>query len=101
DYPWSSYRERMGQADGLLDAHEDPCYSALAADDAQRRERYRQFVAAGIPAQESKLIGDAVQRGQLTGNPRFVDQVERVVGRRIETRGQGRPAKARAGADLP
>ncbi|MEN1424301.1 hypothetical protein AAIH15_34920, partial [Pseudomonas aeruginosa] len=28
---------------------------------------------------------------QLTGNQRFVDEIERVAGVRIERRGQGRP----------
>ena len=32
----------------------------------------------------------AVKRGQLTGNSRFAEQVEQIVGRRIETRGPGR-----------
>lgn len=93
DYPWSSYRERMGQVGGLLDADDDPCYAVLGADDERRRDSYRRFVTEGIPAQELKLIRDAVQRGQLTGNARFVNQVERVIGRRVEMRGQGRPAK--------
>jgi putative transposase len=37
------------------------------------------------------MIRDALQRGQLTGTSRFVDEVERIVGQRIEQRGRGRP----------
>jgi putative transposase len=94
-YRWSSYRERMGEVPGLVGLDSDPCYEALAQDDAQRRERYRRFVAQGIPEQELRLIRAAVQRGQLTGNHRFVDCVERILGRRVEMRGQGRPAKGK------
>lgn len=89
DYRWSSYQERMAQRTGLL--AKDPCYEALACDDQQRRERYRLFVSQGIPEQELRLIREAVQRGQLTGDGRFVDQVEQIIGRRVEKRGPGRP----------
>lgn len=90
DYRWSSYQERMGQRVGLL--AEDPCYEALACDDEQRWDRYRLFVSQGIPELELQLIREAVQRGQLTGDNRFVDQVEQIIGRRVEKRGPGRPA---------
>jgi putative transposase len=73
----------------------DPCYEALARDETQRRDLYRQFVSQGISGLELKLIRDAVQRGQLTGDNRFVDQVARIIGRRVEARGQGRPVKAK------
>jgi putative transposase len=33
----------------------------------------------------------AVQRGQLTGSARFVNEVERIIGKRIEQRRPGRP----------
>ncbi|ELC0901628.1 transposase, partial [Pseudomonas aeruginosa] len=49
------------------------------------------FMKEAIPAEELRLIREAVQRGQLTGNQRFVDETERVAGVRIERRGQGRP----------
>jgi putative transposase len=38
-----------------------------------------------------QLIRDSLQRGQLTGTNRFIDDVEGIVGLRIEQRGQGRP----------
>ncbi|HBN9546076.1 TPA: transposase, partial [Pseudomonas aeruginosa] len=53
--------------------------------------RYVTFMKEAIPAEELRLIHEAVQRGQLTGNQRFVDEIERVAGVRIERRGQGRP----------
>ena len=69
----------------------DPCYLALGKDDDERRERYQNFVRMAIPEGEWKMIREAVQRGQLTGDGRFHNEVAAIIGRRIERRGQGRP----------
>lgn len=93
DYRWSSCRVRLGHetADWL---DPDPCYLALGETDAARRQRYRAYLHASIPSGEWKLIREAVQRGQLTGDDRFTQQVADIVGRRVERRGRGRPAKS-------
>ena len=95
DYPWSSYRGRISEnapADWL---DTDPCFLALGADPVERRERYAAFVKQAVPEDETRMIRDALQRGQLTGSDRFVEEIERVAGLRIERRGQGRPRKRR------
>ncbi|VXB06088.1 transposase [Pseudomonas sp. 8AS] len=91
DYPWSSYRERldMGCNSDWLDA--DPCFLALGRDQVERRERYESYVKQAASLEETSLIREALQRGQLTGSSRFIDEIERVTGLRIEQRGQGRP----------
>jgi putative transposase len=92
DYPWSSARYRLGLAAcEWLDR--DPCYLALGSTEVERQHRYGEFLRAAIPEGESKLIREAVQRGQLTGRDRFVEKVEAILGRRIENRSRGRPAK--------
>lgn len=92
DYPWSSARERLGlQEGGMLDWN--PSYRSLGRTAAERRQRYGQFLRGAIPAGEWALIRNALQRGQLTGSARFVDEIERVLGLRIEHRGRGRPRK--------
>ena len=92
DYPWSSYRQRMG-----MERHywidENSCYQGLALTESERRERYGRFISDVIPERELGLIRQALQRGQLTGNCRFVDEVEGILGRRIEFRTQGRPTR--------
>lgn len=90
-YPWSSARHHLGieRCDWL---DEDPGYVALGNDAIERQVRHRVFLRAAIPEGEWKLIRTAVQRGQLTGGGRFVDEVERILGRRIEHRKPGRPA---------
>ena len=90
DYPWSSYRERMGQVSaGLLD--KDDLYMRMGFSQETRRQAYEEFVASGVSLEEKKFLTGSFQRNQLTGNSRFVDEVERRVGIRIENRGRGRP----------
>lgn len=92
-YAWSSYRQRMGKADCWIDL--DPVYLDLADNESDRRVRYARFVEASVPDRELSLMREALQRGQLTGNKRFVDEVERVIGCRIEHRRPGRPPSQR------
>ena len=91
DYPWSSYRGRIEDVPESLWLDADPCFVALGDTVMQRRYRYEAFVRQAIPSDEICLIRNALQRGQLTGTSRFVDEVEQIVGLRVEPRGQGRP----------
>jgi putative transposase len=92
DYHWSSYRQRLGiETDRWIDY--DPCYLGLAITEAERRQLYRRYILEAVPEEELGLIRQAVQRGQLTGNNRFIDEVGNILGRRVEFRAQGRPAK--------
>ena len=84
-YPWSGCAERCGLDSGWLAPV--PGMKPMAAAD------YRAYLRMGIPDGEWDLIREAVQRGQLTGEDRFVAQVESALGRRIERRGPGRPRK--------
>jgi hypothetical protein len=70
-----------------------PCFEGLGNCDDERAMRYREFVQSAIPAGEWALIREALQRGQLTGTERFCDEIEAIIGRRIENRKQGRPRK--------
>ena len=71
----------------------DPCFIALGDTPERRRIRYIEFIRESTTSSEIELIRSALQRGQLTGSARFVDEIERVQGQRIELRGQGRPRK--------
>lgn len=93
DYPWSSYRMRVTDqaSSDWLDI--DPCFTALGNTPERRRIRYMEFMCQAVPASEIDLIRAALQRGQLTGSARFVDEIERIQGQRVELRGQGRPRR--------
>jgi putative transposase len=91
-YRWSSYRRKMGLAqDHVVDL--DSAYLELAGTDIERRACYRQFIEAGVSASEYQLIRESLQRGQLTGQQQFLDEIEAIIGRRVEQRGPGRPRK--------
>ena len=87
-YRWSSFGQRMGLDERWIDL--DPCYLALGATGSVRRKQYRRFLHDAIPEGEWDHIRSAVQRGQLTGGARFVDEIESILGRRVENRGPGR-----------
>ena len=92
DYRWSSYGVKIGvRKEEWLD--HDPCYLGLADSEKKRVERYKAWVKDAIPAGEWELIRQSLQRGQLTGSIRFVDEIEKKIKRRVECRGRGRPKK--------
>lgn len=90
DYPWSSYQERiLGKSHKLLD--DDDHYLELGTTVEERKHRYAEFLVSGVSASEQQFIQESVRRNQLTGNHRFVDEIERRTGLRVERRGRGRP----------
>ena len=92
DYPWSSYSSSVGENTfSWLDF--DPCYLALGATFEERRIRYRDYVNASVAEDEWALIRDSVRRNHLTGTVRFADEVESIIGIRVESRKPGRPRK--------
>jgi len=91
-YRWSSAKERLGTVPSdLLDWH--PTYLSLGRSEAERRQEYSRFMKQAIPEAERKLIQEALQRQQLTGNQKFIDEIEKITGQRIEHRARGRPFK--------
>ena len=92
EYPWSSYRGRAGWAEpGALDWDEG--YLSLGKTPQERVTHYRAWVRSAIPEGEWEGIREAIQRNQLTGGDRFIAEVARKIGRRVERRGPGRPRK--------
>jgi putative transposase len=93
EYRWSSYHRDAANSGKFPWVDIDPCYEGLGATEELRSTKYRGFVTSAIPHGEWDLIRESIQREQLTGSQRFVDQVEAIIGRRIEHRKQGRPRK--------
>ncbi|BES69336.1 transposase [Marinobacter nanhaiticus D15-8W] len=92
DYPWSSYAARTGrQRASWLD--EPPTYSALAGSPSERAAIYEKFVSDTTQSSADSLISSAVASNKLTGGSRFIDEVERRTGIRVEMRRPGRPRK--------
>ena len=92
DYRWSSYRAKAGLVkEDWLDYH--PLYLGLAKSEKTRQGHYRKWMTEAISDEEEELIRQAARRNQLTGGSRFVDEVEKKLGKRVELRGRGRPRK--------
>lgn len=90
EYEWSSYQEKIGlRKNKLIDP--DPFYRRLGETSQIRQRRYRDFVQQSEDEREIEQIRQALQRGQLTGTQKFIDQVEQKIGLRVEWRKQGRP----------
>ena len=91
-YCWSSFKEKTeNNITGILD--QDESYLRLS----DPKNEYRSFVEQGIDDREYLFIRERLARNQLTGSQRFVEEVEKRVGLRIESRGQGRPKVRKSG----
>ncbi len=91
-YRWSSYRGNgLGQADALLTPHD--IYLAIDGDPANRQALYRFLFRSELDHEALADIRLALNQGQPLGKGRFLDQVEKMLGRRCEVRPRGRPRK--------
>lgn len=91
EYRWSSFRLRCPENARCNWLDEPPCFEGLGADQKKRLAAYASFVEQTPPTSEMHLIRTALQRGQLTGNSMFTDEIEEILGRRVSSRGPGRP----------
>ncbi len=91
DYRWSSYRAWVNEeACVWLDV--PPTIDVFGGERSEQIAGYKTYVMDNMAAEKSRrFIASAVERNQLTGSLRFVEEVERRVGRRVEFRGPGRP----------
>ena len=91
-YHWSSYSTKMGVgSQQWLDL--DPFYLSLGESPKARQRKYREWLQDTIPEEELQVIRQSIQRNQLTGSKRYIDAIEKKIGKRVECRGQGRPRK--------
>jgi putative transposase len=91
-YPWSSCPAKTGEKElSWLDT--DLFYMGLGNTSGERTERYKMWLDESIPENEWKLIREATQRGQLTADRKFERDISEKLGRRLESRGPGRPRK--------
>lgn len=90
DYAWSSYCAKIGgKWPEWLD--EDVCYRSLGGSARERSRSYSEYIEGDVNEEEQVLIRTALRRNQLTGDERFIKDVARRLGQRIEFRGRGRP----------
>lgn len=90
-YRWSSFRLRFNESAESNWLDQTSCFEGLGTDQGKRLASYASFVEQTPSASEMHLIRTALQRGQLTGNSIFTDEIEKIIGRRVSMRGPGRP----------
>ena len=89
-YHWSSYGTKIGvDSQQWLDL--DPLYMSLGESPKARQRKYREWLQDTIAEEELKVIRQSIQRNQLTGSKRYIDAIEKKIGKRVACRGQGRP----------
>lgn len=91
-YRWSSCPAKVGEVEvNWLDF--DPFYLNMGETITERAARYKEWLRQSIPEGEWQLIREATQRGQLAGSGKFIDEISGKLGRRLSSRGPGRPRK--------
>jgi putative transposase len=92
EYAWSSYRANaLALENPIVSAH--PRYLALGADDASRREAYRNLFRTALDDAALADLRMALNQDQPTGNSRFYGEIEAMTGLRRELRKRGRPRR--------
>jgi putative transposase len=98
DYGWSSYRSNAwGEASGLLVPHQK--YLQLGADPPARQAAYRDFFGGHVDDLELQTIRAAIRGGLPVGSEQFIEDIERLTGRRLRRKRPGRPARGAAEKD--
>jgi putative transposase len=93
-YRWSSFVVKTDESHKNRDWFDfDEHYMSFGNTPAERAEKYRKWTLQTIPDAEIKLIRESVNRGHVTGDSRFVEDIEKRIGRRLVLRRQGRPRK--------
>jgi putative transposase len=81
EYPWSSYKAKIGLE------------NCSWLDFKISWRSYQDWCRESVDAAELDFIRSAVNRNQLTGDKRFINEIEERTGRRIAHRNPGRPSK--------
>ena len=92
DYPWSSYASN-GEGLGGYPLTPHSQYLALGKDDAGRRAVYQALFRHRMPDAMIDEIRRATNGNFALGNDRFKEEIEAVLGRRVQPGRPGRPKK--------
>ncbi|HZZ92495.1 MAG TPA: transposase [Usitatibacter sp.] len=88
-YRWSSHRANAhGDRDDLVSPH--PLYTALGLTAEARRHSYRALFATSETEVEVEEIRAALNGSFALGSPAFMQELEKLLGRRVERMTRGR-----------
>ncbi|OGA06887.1 MAG: hypothetical protein A3D95_04645 [Betaproteobacteria bacterium RIFCSPHIGHO2_12_FULL_69_13] len=92
-YPWSSHRHYAhGVPDPLVTEHGR--FIALAPDAPERRAQFRAMFQDSLAQEELAKIRAFTKTGWALGSERFVNEIERILGRSVRPPRRGRPLKS-------
>ena len=90
EYAWTSHHcNAWGEPDPLIAEHES--YLALGRNLEQRYSTYRDYFSEALSSEDLNAISKAAHYSMPLGPESFVEQVERLIGRRIGFARRGRP----------
>lgn len=90
DYPWSSYGHYAGiHVDKLITAH--PLWWQLGNTPFAREAAYAEMVRTGINGVQQTALTDSVMGGWALGDAHFVENLQKLIPRRIKKGVAGRP----------
>lgn len=90
DYSWSSVHGNTGAvSDGLITPH--AAWLTLGSTVEGRCGAYRQWLQAGMDAEDEAAIRAHMQQERALGSPRFQAMVEKTLNRPVKCRPRGRP----------
>ena len=90
EYAWTSHHcNAWGEQDPLIAEHES--YLALGRNLEQRYSTYRDYFSEALSSEDLNAISKAAHYSMPLGPESFVEQVERLIGRRIGFARRGRP----------
>jgi putative transposase len=96
DFPWSSFRSNAyGEASSLVTPHAE--YNRLGRTGGERQAVYRDLFGTAAGAAPVEEIRRATNGGFVLGDPIFKKSVARALGRRVEAKSPGRPARGEGG----
>lgn len=94
EYQWSSYHcNAWGDNFTWITPHEE--YSRLGTDTGQRCRAYRDLFKTQLSEEDLHAFRKAAHYSVPIGTDRFVEQIERVVGKSVGYTQRGRPLKTR------
>ncbi len=90
DYMYSSIRKNLyAKKDDIVSFHK--LYKELAYTDIQRVQRYAKFFNEAHDKDD--FIQHSLLKQHITGTPKFIAYLEKLVGMTLSSRGRGRPKK--------
>ncbi len=90
EYAWSSYQiNALGKLSDLCTPH--PEYLGLGKTQNERMDNYRALFACHVEGELLEEIRLSLNKGMAIGHDRFKDEIEKLTGRRLNSKKVGRP----------